>query len=145
MERRMHGPRPTRLYSTTLSWDGDEKCGTMATLMCHRATGGSAPARMAAALILLALTAVAQTTPPDSIRPNWRKIGSSTMELSLASPATGPVSRVWFSSGGALDVLTASGRIFESADMVTWAPAANPVDLPSPPPSLSLRSPVPGA
>ncbi|HTM51265.1 MAG TPA: hypothetical protein VL285_21365 [Bryobacteraceae bacterium] len=68
------------------------------------------------------------------------------MDLALASPATGPVARVWFSAdGGRLYALTASGRTFESADLETWSPSANPPQPPGPPAAGSGLSPVPGA
>ena len=68
------------------------------------------------------------------------------MDLALASPATGPVSRVWFSPDGSrLYALSAAGRVFESDDLETWKPSLNPS---TPPADLSLsivRPPVPGA
>src|SRR3954471_23621429 len=99
----------------------------MDTLMCQGAT-----TRAAVALVFAftALTAIAQTTP-DPARPNWRKVGGAAIDLALASPATGPVSRVWFSADGSrLFALTASGRTFESADMETWSPSSAPVQPP---------------
>src|SRR5580704_10300988 len=101
----------------------------MDTLMCQRGTrawiGG---------MLFLAVPVFAQTqTAADPVRPNWRRVGSFTMDLALASPAAGPVSRVWFSSDGSrLFAQTAEGRIFESADMETWAIPANPVSPPEP-------------
>lgn len=57
-------------------------------------------------------------------RPDWRKIGTSAVELMLASPATGPVDRVWFSADGLqLFAQTASGRTFVTIDFETWTPA----------------------
>src|SRR5438105_540209 len=86
----------------------------MDTLMCQRAT-----AWIAGVLLLAGLPAVAQT--------HWRKVGNTTMDLALASPATGPVSRVWFSADGSrLFALTANGRVFESQDLETWSASANP-------------------
>jgi uncharacterized protein (TIGR03437 family) len=86
----------------------------MDTLMCQRAT-----AWIAGLLLLTGLPATAQT--------HWRKVGNTTMDLALASPATGPVSRVWFSADGSrLYALTASGRVFESQDLETWSASANP-------------------
>jgi len=87
------------------------------SLVCHNETFRTV--RRAALLAILGtLCASAQT------RPDWRKVGSSAVELSLASPATGPVTRVWFSNdGGRLFVRTASGKTFASADFESWAPA----------------------
>lgn len=118
----------------------------MDTLMCHTATSGRRKTRrqawIAGALLLAAIPAAAQLPP----RPNWRKVGSFTMDLALASPATGPVSRVWFSADGSrLYALSAAGRVFESDDLETWKASVNP---PAPPPDLSsslVRPPVPGA
>jgi len=79
--------------------------------MCHRAT------RWVLAGLLVA-SAAAQ--PVD-----WRRIGNSTVELMLASPATGPVERVWFSADGdRLYARTHSGRTFVSLDLETWSLAA---------------------
>jgi len=69
--------------------------------------------------LLLAIAAClgsAQQTGPD-----WRKIGSTAIELSLASPVTGPVESVWFSAdGGTLYARTAAGRTFETNNSETW-------------------------
>ncbi len=55
---------------------------------------------------------------------DWRKVGGSAVELSLAAPATGPVERVWFSPGGSvLYARTRSGNTFQTADFETWVPA----------------------
>src|SRR5438105_9010697 len=98
----------------------------MDTLMCQSAT---VRARIAGVLLFTALTAAAQTTPA---RPSWRRIGSAAIDLALASPATGPVSRVWFSADGSrLYALTTAGRVFESGDLETWSPAANSITPPS--------------
>jgi uncharacterized protein (TIGR03437 family) len=67
---------------------------------------------------------------------NWRKIGNSAADLLLASPATGPVEKVWFSdSGGTLYARTRSGKVFETSDYEVWLPSQNvlePTDQPSP-------------
>src|SRR5690242_16498839 len=55
--------------------------------------------------------------------PDWRKVGGSAVDLSLAAPATGPVDQVWYSDGGSvLFARTRSGRIFQTADFETWIP-----------------------
>ncbi|HEY7392369.1 MAG TPA: hypothetical protein VH640_27870 [Bryobacteraceae bacterium] len=60
------------------------------------------------------------------IQPDWRKIGSPAVELSLAAAATGPVAQVWFSADGTrLFARTASGQTFVTADFESWSPAAN--------------------
>src|SRR5712671_1687377 len=112
----------------------------MDTLMCQSATFR---ARIAGVLLFTALTAAAQTTPA---RPSWRRIGSAAIDLALASPATGPVSRVWFSADGSrLFALTASGREFESADLETWSPLAAAVQPPVLQDAVGVRAPTAGA
>lgn len=57
-------------------------------------------------------------------RPDWRRIGNSVIDLALASPASGPVDRVWFSGdGSALYVRTRSGRVLETGDQENWVPS----------------------
>jgi len=58
----------------------------------------------------------------------WRHVGNSAIESGLPSFATGPVTRVWFSSDGStLYALTASGRIYQTSDLESWnlAPGAS--------------------
>ena len=78
--------------------------------------------------------------------PDWRKVGSSAVELTLASPAGGPVDRVWFSENGAtLFARMPDGRVFQSSDFETWSAAA---DSPKPPQDLAAsasRLPEPGS
>jgi uncharacterized protein (TIGR03437 family) len=62
------------------------------------------------------------------MRPDWRKVGSTAVELALASAATGPVGQVWFSpDGGQLFARTSAGRTFVTSDFETWSPAATAV------------------
>jgi len=51
---------------------------------------------------------------------DWRHIGSFTVELGLAGPASGPVQRVWFGTGGTLLALTETGRIYQTSDLENW-------------------------
>jgi uncharacterized protein (TIGR03437 family) len=78
---------------------------------------------------------------------NWRKVGSSAVDLLLASPATGPVENVWFSTdGGVLYARTRSGKVFETADYEIWQPSAaasEPATL-TPAPAV-YRVPEPGS
>src|SRR5262245_36820230 len=64
----------------------------------------------------------------------------------LASPAGGPVDRVWFSENGTtLYARTPDGRVFQSSDFETWAATA---DAPNPPQSIAAgarRLPEPGS
>lgn len=117
----------------------------MDTLMCQRTTGERARGRIAAILLLTAAVAAAQT-PAEPVRPNWRRIAGSTLDLALAGPATGPVSRVWFSvDGSRLYAQTASGRVFESADLENWSLAASPAPIPGVAQAPVARSPAGGA
>jgi uncharacterized protein (TIGR03437 family) len=112
--------------------------------MCQRATAALAKTWIAGILLVAALPAMAQT-PTTPGPPNWRRVGNSTMDLALASPATGPVSRVWFSPDGSrLYALTPEGRVFESADLETWSASTNPAAPPATG-SSAVRPPMPGA
>jgi uncharacterized protein (TIGR03437 family) len=87
--------------------------------MCHKATGRLLLA--AGCWLAFGAAAWAQGGGP---RPEWRRLGAYTVELALASPASGPVERVWFSpDGGTLFARTGSGRVFETADFERWQPA----------------------
>jgi uncharacterized protein (TIGR03437 family) len=69
--------------------------------------------------ILWVTSAFAQVPLPD-----WRRIGNSAIEASLAALATGPVERVWFSPDGQrLYAQTTSGRVFVTDDKETWEAA----------------------
>ncbi len=97
---------------------------------------------MCVAALLLALTAIAAAQSPV----DWRSVGGASVNLGLASPATGPVTQVWFSPGGStLFALTASKKVFETADFANWSPAAAPVDAPSVMPAQAVRLPETGA
>src|SRR5260370_18818392 len=114
----------------------------METLMCHTATSGRKKAWIAGALLFAAIPVAAQLPAG----PNWRRVGSFTMDLALASPATGPVNRVWFAPDGSrLYALSAAGRIFESDDLETWKPSVNPSIPPPDASSSPFRPPVAGA
>ncbi len=92
-------------------------------------------------VLVLALTAVAAAqTSPD-----WRKVGGPSVDLALASPATGPVERVWFSAGGVLFARTASGKIYQTADFDAWSPVTSAMESPAPTPSPAVRLPELGA
>ncbi len=98
--------------------------------MCHSATPPGGVVRLVG-LLLLTLLAVgaldAQTSVASKpgVRPDWRHIGNSAIELSLASPASGAVDRVWFSEDGShLYVRTGSGRVFETSDYQNWQPSS---------------------
>lgn len=104
--------------------------------MCQKGTIG----RRIAHLIGLILVFLLVPALAAQVRLDWQHIGNSAVDLSLASAATGPVNRVWYSVDGTrLMALTASGRVFQTDDFETWQPApgtgAPPVD---PAPAVSL-------
>lgn len=87
--------------------------------MCRIATARPCRWLLPALALLAALAAEAQT-----FRAEWRRFGSTAVEAWLASPAGGPVERVWYSSDGKqLFLRTASGNTFVTRDFDTWDPA----------------------
>ncbi len=77
-----------------------------------------------------------------SLAVEWRRIGNSSMDLSLASPATGAVDRVWYAAGGqGLLARTAAGRTFHTADFERWREASE--DPPASAPAAAVRLPEP--
>src|SRR5262245_45087523 len=106
--------------------------------VCHKA-----PVRVTLALLTAALFAPAGSA---QTAPDWRKIGVSAVELTLASPATGPVDLVWYSdTGSTLYARTRSGRVFQTADFETWTALENPPDPQPLPAATASRLPEPGA
>ena len=97
---------------------------------------------MRAPALLLTIAAIAAAQSP----PDWRKVGGFSVNLALASPATGRVERVWFSPGGStLFARTQSLKVFETADFVSWSAVADPVDVPAVTPANAVRLPESGA
>ncbi len=99
--------------------------------MYRNATATHLAATVLAALGIFAHEAMAQTS--------WRPVGNWSIDRSLAGLATGPVNRVWYSDSGSVSIQTASGRVFETANLDTWIasnasvppePAATPADPP---------------
>lgn len=107
--------------------------------MCHKVTLSGWRYLLGASLA--AGIVAAQTAPVE-----WRRVGNPSMEVGLASPATGPVETVWYSPDGArLLARTRSGRVFETTDFESWTPAqgsSEPADMPAP---AADRMPEPGA
>ncbi|HXB68922.1 MAG TPA: hypothetical protein VNY05_11785 [Candidatus Acidoferrales bacterium] len=107
--------------------------------MCHKETLRHT-LRLFALVLALAHFVAAQTGT------QWRKVGSTAAEFLLASPATGPVDRVWFNSdGGLLYARTRSGKVLQTPDFETWTPAASAAEPAEPLLGLPVRIPEPGA
>ena len=80
--------------------------------------------RTATALFLAAAMA-APMWGQSSILQDWRRVGSTVVDLSLASLAGGPIDRVWYNADGSrLYVRTQAGRVWQTSDFDTWQPAA---------------------
>ena len=80
------------------------------------------------------------------IRPDWRHVGNSAVELGLADLATGPVARAWYSVDGfSLRIRTGTGRVFETADFDTWQALPTDVAVPAAPQDLARTLPEEGA
>ncbi len=107
--------------------------------MCHK---GTILPPLRSVILALALASLAAAQPAT-----WRKVGSSAVELMLASPATGPVENVWFSSdGGVLYARTRSGKVFETADYEIWQPSSSAVEPATLTPAPAVaRIPEPGS
>ncbi len=71
--------------------------------------------------LLLGATGAAQSPKFD-----WRRIGNTALDLSLAGVATGSVERVWYSPDSSrLFARTGAGRVFATADFETWTEAGS--------------------
>jgi uncharacterized protein (TIGR03437 family) len=85
--------------------------------------------------VLIATLLTATAIHAQNQTSNWRHIGNALIDRSLAGLASGPVSRVWYSSDGSqLFVRTASNRVFSTTDFETWqaSSATAPVPLTRP-------------
>jgi uncharacterized protein (TIGR03437 family) len=91
--------------------------------MCQTDTGWRS-LRLSLAIGFLAGGLALAQTAGEAPRTAWRKVGSSSVELMLAAPATGPVDNVWFAPDGrTLYARTHSGKSFETADFENWMPS----------------------
>jgi uncharacterized protein (TIGR03437 family) len=89
--------------------------------MCHDNTFRTLGAFLAAAIGVIVAFSPLYAQDAGEFRADWRRIGNSSVELSLAAPATGPVDRVWYAEDGArLYAHTVSGLVFETADFESW-------------------------
>ncbi len=86
-------------------------------------------------------------TGNKGFQPQWRRIGNAAIEVSLASLATGPVERVWYSEDGERAyVRLGSGKVLRTEDFETFQEAALEEAVPPETTSSSaLRLPEPGA
>lgn len=89
----------------------------MDTRMSRTDTVWFRAAWLACLLCASASSAMAQAVPAGG---EWRRIGSTSVDLRLSSPAGGPVERVWFDSSGTLYVRTPDGRVFATTDQEKW-------------------------
>ena len=106
--------------------------------MCQKGTVRRA---VGGAVFMLALAGLAGAQGNN----NWRRVGNSAMDLLLASPATGPVERVWYSeSGGTLYARTRSGKVFETSDYQVWLPSQNVAEPAMQPAPSMVRVPENG-
>ncbi len=77
----------------------------------------------------------------------WRRVGNSAIDLSLAGITTGSVSRVWYSPDASrLFAQMGNGQTFETSDFETWKQSALPVPAPAPgAEGRAYRTPEPGS
>jgi uncharacterized protein (TIGR03437 family) len=115
----------------------------MALAVCQFATSRRLWAVFA--LVLAGGVAQAQTQVQRPLQPDWRKVGPSSAELMLASPATGPVEQVWFSPQGAALYARTHAGIFWTADFEAWSPAPEGSTAPIVFPAIASRLPEAGA
>src|ERR1035441_10273946 len=108
------------------------------SIVCHKGTVRRA---VGGTVLMLALAGLASAQGT-----NWRRVGNSAVDLLLASPATGPVEKVWFSvSGGTLYARTSSGKVFETSDYEVWLPSQNTLEPAMQPVPPVVRTPENGA
>lgn len=99
--------------------------------------------RLFAGAILASVWAIAQSPVTN---PDWRRIGSPSVELGLAAAATGPVDAVWFgAAGNRLYARTRSGKTFQTDDFDTWSAATSASAGPPLVSAAALRLPESGA
>lgn len=115
--------------------------------MCRKATIRAAMP-LALGFALFGALAVAQT--PTGLKPapalEWRRVGNTALDLHLASVASGPVDRVWYSpDGAALNVRTRSGKVFATADFEHWKMVQKPEAPPEDAIGGLMTLPEPGA
>jgi len=86
----------------------------------------TAPWRLATVLFVILAPWRAHAQPASGLAPllpDWRRIGNFVLDQALAGTASGPCKRVWYGPGGMLLVQTASGRVYQTADLESWRPS----------------------
>ncbi|MEO8027073.1 MAG: hypothetical protein ABI823_11390 [Bryobacteraceae bacterium] len=79
------------------------------------------------------------------VRPDWRRIGNASVDVSLSSVVTGSADRVWYSADGeSLFAQVRSGRVFSTSDFETWKAAAEGAAV-QPAQAAAARLPEPRA
>lgn len=97
----------------------------MDTRMSLRDTTRRGAAALASLLLAASGLAPAQTSASRTeTRPDWRRVGSTSLAMNLSAPAGGLVDRVWFDAGGMLFARTGDGRVFATRDYERWEPGA---------------------
>ena len=77
-------------------------------------------------LLLAAAASYSSAQAPST----WKNLGGTSIVADLAGPATGPVSRAWYSlAGDRLSVATQSGRVFETGDFEHWRLGTSPAQV----------------
>jgi uncharacterized protein (TIGR03437 family) len=100
--------------------------------------------RFVPGLTVLAL-AVGASMAGQSLKFDWRRIGNTALDLSLAGVATGSVERVWYSADGSrLFARTGKGRVFTTPDFEAWSEAGS-IEAPAAADVLAFRPPEPSA
>ncbi len=85
-----------------------------------KATLGGAIATVLAAALMGSASYAQSPASSNDLPRDWRRVGNTAVDLSLAGLTTGPVSRVWYSPSGSLQIQTASRRVFETTDFENW-------------------------
>src|ERR1019366_84802 len=108
------------------------------SIVCHK---GTVRRPVGGTVLMLALAGLASAQSA-----NRRRVGNAAVHRLLASPATGPVEKVWFSvSGGTLYARTSSGRVFETSDYEVGLRRQNTLGPARQPAPTVVRTPENGA
>ena len=84
--------------------------------------------------VLAGNASFSQTLMGSGLKVNldWRQIGNTAIEASLASLASGPVDRIWYSQDGLrLFALTSHGDIFQTDDFQNWTTSGEQIVAPA--------------